>query len=128
MSGGKLYRENIKKAKLDLSEFMILCREQGYFDLADIHTAVFETNGKLTVLPVSTKRPATPEDLGLVPKPAHIKAEVIMDGRILGENLTRMGVNADWLQRELQARGYRGAEEIYLGLCDEQGQLSLYAK
>ena len=128
MSGGRLYRKNMKQAKLDLSEFMILCREQGYFDLADIHTAVFETNGKLTVLPVSTKRPATPADLGLALKPAHIKAEVIMDGRILGENLTRMGVNADWLQRELQARGYRNAKEIYLGLCDENGQLSLYAK
>ncbi len=128
MSSGKLYRKNIKKAKLDLSEFMILCREQGYFDLAEIHTAVFETNGKLTVLPVSTKRPATPEDLGLVPKPANIKAEVIMDGRVMGENLTRMGRNADWLQRELTARGYHSVGEIYLGLCDEQGELSLYAK
>ena len=28
MNGGKLYRNNFKKSKLDLSEFMLLCREQ----------------------------------------------------------------------------------------------------
>ena len=29
MDHGKLYRENFKKAKLDLSEFMVMCRQQG---------------------------------------------------------------------------------------------------
>lgn len=51
MHEGKLYRKNLKKAKLDLSEFMLLCREQGYFDLDEIQTAIFEHNGKLSVLP-----------------------------------------------------------------------------
>ena len=42
---GKLYRENLRKAKLDLSEFIVMCRQQGYFDLASIQTAIFEYNG-----------------------------------------------------------------------------------
>lgn len=54
---GKLYRKNMKKAKLDLSEFLLLCRQAGYFDLSAIQTAVFEYNGKLTILPVSGQRP-----------------------------------------------------------------------
>ena len=58
MENGKLYRSNMKKAKLDLSEFMVMCREQGYFSLSDIHTAVFEYNGKLTILPVSPNAPS----------------------------------------------------------------------
>lgn len=65
MNEGKLYRKNMKKAKLDLSEFMVMCREQGYFDLGNIQTAIFEYNGKLTILPVSTSRPVTPEDMNL---------------------------------------------------------------
>ena len=75
MSDGKLCRENMKKAKLDLSEFMVMCRQQGYFDLSDIQTAVFEFNGRLSILPVSKKRPANPEDLGLSPEPASIQTE-----------------------------------------------------
>ncbi|MBQ8690016.1 MAG: DUF421 domain-containing protein [Clostridia bacterium] len=43
MNNGKLYRNNMKQAKLDLSEFMVLCREQGYFDLNDIQTVIFNT-------------------------------------------------------------------------------------
>lgn len=126
MSNGKLYRKNMKKAKLDLSEFLMMCREEGYFDLNDIQTAVFENNGKLTVLPKSLNRPATPEDLKLNPKEDNINTEIIMDGRILEDNLKRMGLDLTWLNKQLKAQGYRNAKEIYLGLCDKDNQLSLF--
>ena len=128
MNDGKLYRNNLKKAKLDLSEFLTMCREQGYFHLSDIQTAVFEYNGKLTVLPVSENRPATPADLGLSPAPAHIDTELIMDGRVLGENLKRMGLDPVWLDKQLKAQGYRSPREIFLGVCDENHTLSLYPR
>ena len=127
MDDGKIYRENMKKSKLDLSEFMILCREQGYFDLNDIQTAVFEHNGKLTVLPVSNKRPVTPEDIGITPKPARINTEVIMDGRIMSDNLKRMGLELKWLENQLKLQGYNSVKEVFLGVCDEDKNLSLFA-
>ena len=126
MQNGKLYRSNMKKAKLDLSEFMVMCREQGYFNLADIHTAVFEYNGKLTILPVSKKRPATPEDMKLSPQQETLSTEVIMDGRILEENLRRMGLNAAWLDKQLRTQGVHDAKAVFLGLCDAQNKLTLY--
>ena len=127
MNNGKLYRENLKKAKLDLSEFMVMCRQQGYFNLSDIQAAVFEFNGKLSILPVSKKRPANPEDLNLSPAPEFIHTEVIMDGRILDENLKRMGLDDKWLQKQLNAQGYKKAEEVFLALCDENNQLTVFA-
>ena len=127
MNNGKLYRENLKKAKLDLSEFMVMCRQQGYFNLSDIQTAVFEFNGKLSILPVSKKRPANPEDLNLSPAPEFIHTEVIMDGCILDENLKRMGLDDKWLQKQLNAQGYKKAEEVFLALCDENNQLTVFA-
>ena len=56
MNNGKIYKENMKKAKLDLTEFMVLLRQEGYFNLDDVETAIFEYNGRLTVLPVTAKR------------------------------------------------------------------------
>ena len=126
MQNGKLYRSNMKKAKLDLSEFMVMCREQGYFNLADIHTAVFEYNGKLTILPVSKKRPVTPEDMKLSPQQETLSTEVIMDGRILEENLRRMGLNAAWLDKQLRTQGVHDAKAVFLGLYDAQNKLTLY--
>ena len=127
LNNGKLYRENMKKAKLDLSEFMVMCRQQGYFNLNDIQTAVFEFNGKLSILPISKKRPANPEDLNLSPAPEYIQTEVVMDGRILDENLKRMGLDDKWLQKQLTAQGYRKPQEVFLALCDENNQLTLFA-
>ena len=127
MDDGKIYRENMKKAKMDLSEFMTMCREQGYFDLNDIQTAVFEYNGKLTILPNSANRPITPADIELHPEPDHINTEIIMDGRIMGENLKRMGLDLKWLEKQIKAQGYHDAKEIFLGLCDNNNKLSLFA-
>lgn len=128
LCNGKLYRENMKKAKLDLSEFLMLCRRQGYFDLQEIHTAVFEYNGQLTVLPRSAHRPVTPNDLQLSPKPAHIQTEIIMDGRTLADNLKRKNLDSKWLSEQLKSQGYQNPEQIFLGLCDDQNTLTLYPK
>ena len=128
MNDGKLYRQNMKKAKLELSEFLLLCRQEGYFNLNDIQAAVFEYNGKLSILPISTKRPLNPEDMELNPKPEHIGTEIIMDGRVMGDNLKRKGLNDDWLQKELKKQGYRTAKEIFLGICYDENQLTLFPK
>ncbi|MBQ4153916.1 MAG: DUF421 domain-containing protein [Clostridia bacterium] len=126
MNDGKLYRKNMKKAKLDLSEFLVMCRQEGYFNISDIHTAVFEYNGRLTVLPKSAKRPATPTDLKLMCEPESINVEVIMDGRILEENLLRMGFSVKWLEKQLKGKGYNNPKEIFLGLCNQNGELTLF--
>ena len=127
LNGEKLYRKNLKKAKLDLSEFLLLCREQGYFDLSEIQTAIFEHNGKLSILPKAASRPLTPEDMGIEVKSAHIGTEVIMDGRIMGENLVRIGRNEVWLKSELDSMGHKRIEEIFLGIYNtEEDKLSLF--
>ena len=126
MDNGKLYRENMKKAKLELSEFMVLCRQEGYFNLNDIQTAVFEYNGRITILPKSEKRPLTPEDMNITPEKAEICTEIIMDGRIMHENLKRLGLDLTWLDKQLKKQKYDNAKEIYLGICDKNNNLTLF--
>lgn len=128
MDHGKLYHENLKKSKLDLSEFMVLCRQQGYFDLTNIQTAVFEYNGKLTILPVSSQRPATPNDMDLAPEQELLFTELIMDGRVLDDNLNRMGLNRVWLEKQLKASGVQSAEEVFLAACDRNLKFVLFKK
>ena len=126
MSGGKLYRKNFKKAKLDLSEFMVMCRQEGYFNLLDISTAIFEYNGRLTILPKAEKRPVNPGDMNIIPPAESNDTEVIMDGRILEGNLKRLGLDLVWLDKELKRQGYKNAKEIFLGICDNNNQLTLF--
>lgn len=126
LNNGKLYKKNMKKVKLDLSEFLMMCREQGYFDISSIQTAIFECNGKLTVLPLSTDRPVTPTDLNLFPEADSISIEIIMDGHIIDENLKRLGLDQNWLTKKLEEQNYHNSKEIFLGVCDNNKQLTLF--
>lgn len=126
MDQGKLYRENLKKAKLDLNEFLVMCRQQGYFDLTTIQTAIFESNGKLTILPVSTQRPATPSDMNLTPEQEFVFTEFIMDGRVLEHNLKHMGLDRIWLDKQLKQRGISSPQDVFLAACDKNQTLVIY--
>lgn len=128
MDNGKLFYKNLKKAKLDLSEFMVMCRQQGYFDLTNIQTAVFEYNGKLTILPVTSQRPATPKDLNVAPEQELLFTELIMDGRILEENLKRMGLDLTWLDKQLKQRHVHSPKDVILAVCDPNLKFVLYEK
>lgn len=126
MDNGKLYRKNMKKAKLELSEFMVMLRQEGYFNLNDINTAVFEHNGHLTILPKSSKRPITPEDMNISVKQEEINTEIIMDGQIMHENLKRLGFNIEWLEKQLKDQRFKSAKEIYLGICDKDNNVTFF--
>lgn len=128
MDNGKIYRKNMKKAKLELSEFLLMCRQEGYFNINDIQTAVFEYNGKLTILPKSTKRPVIPEDLNISPKKETLNTEVILDGRILHGNLKKLGLDLTWLDKQIKEQKYDNTKEIFLGICDDNNNLSLFPK
>lgn len=127
MNESKIYRKNLKQAKLDLSEFMLLCREQGYFDLDEIQTAIFEHNGKVSILPKAANRPATPDDLKITAKATHIGTEVIMDGCMMTDNLFRMGRDKRWLEKQIKSQGFKDIKEIFLGIYrPEEDKLTLY--
>ncbi|MGN0576245.1 MAG: DUF421 domain-containing protein, partial [Ruminococcus sp.] len=67
MENSKLFPENFKKSKIDLNEFLTLCRVAGYFDISQIDTAVIEPNGRISFLPVEKNRPLTPQDVDISP-------------------------------------------------------------
>lgn len=126
MNNGKLYKENLKKAKLDINEFLVMCREQGYFDLSSIQTALFEYNGKLSILPNSSRRPTIPEDFQLRPKQETLYAEVIMDGKIIDKNLQNMGFDINWLLKQLEQHGIASPKDVFLAVCDKNQNITFY--
>lgn len=126
MDNGKLYRKNFKTAKLDLNEFLVQCRVNGYFNLSDVKTAILESNGKISFLPKSENRPTTPSDFNMTPPPATINVNLILDGRILYENLKNSGHDEMWLQKQLVSQGFEKPEQIFLATLDNQNNLSFY--
>lgn len=126
-SNGKLYEENFRKAKMEINEFLMMSRNSGYFDLATVDTVILEANGKLSFLPKSTERPATPADFNLSPEQEVVFSNIIEDGRIMHENMKYSGVEEEWLKKELKKQNVK-SEDVFLGVCDGNKNLIVYKK
>lgn len=120
---GKIYRENLKKAHMDINELLVSCRTNGYFDLNELNCILLEPNGKLSFLPFATKRPLNPSDMQIVPKEDTLLYNVILDGKIMRRNLIAAGHNEDWLQTQLRSQSVKDVKSVSLAVCDKN---SLY--
>lgn len=128
LDNGKLYRKNFKSSKIDLNDFLMECRINGYFNLGDIQTAILEPNGRVSFLPKALKRPSTPEDLNLSPDQENVVLNVILDGVLLKENLSKTGNNLNWLENNLKKQGINDIKKVFLATCDNQNNLSVYVR
>ena len=125
---GKIIERHLTKAHMDVNDLISQARVQGYFNLADIEYAVLETTGQIAFMPVAGKRPATCEDLGLAPPDPTMTANVILDGRVMHENLIAQGFDETWLRKQLAAQGFESPERVLLASCDRNGTLRIYTK
>lgn len=125
---GRLYEKDLKKAKLDVNEFLSQCRISGYFDLSNLQTIILEPNGKLSFLPKSDQRPLTGQDMSLTIPQEYLVANVIIDGVIMTENLKHTGKNETWLHSQLKSHGVTNATDVFLATCDSNNKLKVYPK
>lgn len=125
-NNGKLYKRNLSKVKIDLNELLSQCRVNGYFSLDDVQTIVFESNGRISILPTAQARPLNPKDMGVTVSKASVQAAVVIDGNIMHENLKHTGNDETWLNRELSKLGYSSAKKIFLALVDGSNKLYIY--
>ena len=122
MQNGVIRKESLRRAMIDLNEFLGQARIAGYFDPNEIETAILENNGQISFLPKSTSRPATPQDLGLAPDPASAWYDLILDGRLMADNLKASGRDESWLQAQLHKAGIGQRHEVFYAACDKQGR------
>lgn len=126
IDNGKLIRSSLKKAKFDINDLLSEARYNGYFNISDIQFAILETNGRISFLPKSDKRPIMPQDLGMKPQQEGICANVIFDGKVMERNLIGAGKNREWLDKQLAAQHVKHVEDVFLGICDENNQLTVF--
>ena len=124
IKNGKVMEDNLAKERMTGQEFLQELRSKKAFNLADVEFAVMETTGDINVSLKADKKPVTSYDLG---KKVASKTEpqtVILDGNILNEGLTNIGLNQGWLKTELENKGV-ALENVFIGQVDSSGDLYL---
>lgn len=124
---GKISKEGMRKARVELDDLLTSARVNGYFNLSDIDYAIMETTGKISFQPVAQKRQLNPKDFNFAPEREGLYINVIMDGHVIDDNLSVAGVTKKELDNMLKAKGDK-LENIFLGTIDINKQLTTYLK
>lgn len=128
IQNGKILEKNLKKVKCDINDMLEEIRAKGFFDLSQVEYAIMEADGDISVLPKSKYRPLTPNDMNIKVNYEGISANVIIDGKIMQENLKLMKKNQKWLMKEIKIKGYKNLDKILLATLDEKEKLVIYEK
>lgn len=124
IKNGKIMEDNLKKEKYTADELLEQLRSQQVFQVTDVEYATLEPSGSLSVLLKKEKQPLTIGDMVHYPGTIKEPQTVIIDGEILNEPLSTMGLNKGWLKEELDKIGVI-VESVFLGQVDSNGQLTV---
>lgn len=125
---GKLLEKGLKKVKFDINDLLEECRGSGYFDISQIEYAVMEANGKISILPKEAYKPVTLADMNLKASQEGLCANIIIDGKIMPQNLQKMNKDEKWLLHELKVKGFKKTDPILLATLDSSDTLRIYER
>lgn len=102
IKNGKIDEKALIKENFTINELQEQLRVNNINSLSDVEYAILETSGQISVIPKSEKRPATPQDFGIYPEKVKIPYDLVVDGRIMGDNLKKLNKDKAWLLQELK--------------------------
>lgn len=128
VENGKIIEKNLVKAGFDVNDLLTELRYAGYFNIEDVQYALEETDGRVSIIPRPSARPATCEDLKITDaKPTLPQSDVIIDGKIMTNNLKSVKKSREWLLEELKKRN-KNHKDILLATSDYDGNLTIMDK
>ncbi|WP_445326991.1 YetF domain-containing protein [Sporosarcina sp. FSL K6-1508] len=126
---GKIVEQSLKKLRLHLNDLSMMLREQSIFSIKDVHYAILETNGQLSVMKKAGEEPATKKDVNApAPPPKYIPTEVIAEGKLTNKNLTELNLTEEWLYEQLKKQGIGKVESIFFAEVQTDGSLHIDMK
>ena len=119
---GKIDERALKKERFTINELEERLRGNNVFNLGDVEYAILETSGDITVIQKPNKRGTIPEDFGILPEYEGIPYDLVIDGKVLEDNLIKIGRDYKWLKKATQKFGIK-PEEALLVTFDGKGQI-----
>lgn len=109
---GKIQEKALIKERFTMNELEERLRSANVMNLGDVEYAILETSGQISVIQKPNKRNVTPEDLQLEVEYEGISYDLVMDGRILNNNLKAIGKDYRWLKKQVNKFGYEPEEAL----------------
>jgi uncharacterized membrane protein YcaP (DUF421 family) len=128
IENGKILEDKLKKQKYNINELLEELRLGGVFNISDVASAILETNGRISIQLKAQKQPATPADFNIPVSQQGLYANVIIDGKILQEQLRLVNHDKAWLINEMMKQNIQSVEQINFASVDSKGNFYIDLK
>ena len=119
---GRIDEQVLKKERVTVNELQERLRGNNVVNIGDVEYAILETSGEVTIIQKPNKRNTTPEDFGIMPDYEGIPYDLVLDGKVMNENLKKIGKNYEWLKKEVGKFNIK-PEEALIVTIDGKGQM-----
>lgn len=114
INNGTIDEKALIKENFTINELQERLRVNNVSSLSDVEYAILETSGQISIIQKSEKRTTTPEDFNIKPQKAMLPYDLIIDGRIMGDNLRKLNKDKDWLFSLLKKHELKAEECLVL--------------
>lgn len=108
--------EELKQLRYNLDDLLAELRQNGYFNLQEIHYAILETDGSLSIVPYTPYEPPTRQDLKIKVEDEPLPMPVILDGVINKSNLKSIGKDIYWLEKKLSHHNIKSHRDVLVAI------------
>lgn len=123
---GKILEKELKTSRLPMGDLMMLLRLQGVFSVKEVHYAVLETNGELSIFKKVSQQPATKQDVkASTTIPKYMPSQIISDGKVVKKNLRELNLTEEWVMNELKKQGIQNVNEVFYAEIETNGSLHI---
>lgn len=120
---GRINEAILRDEMYTLNDLLEQLRNKDMPNIADVEYAILETNGQLSVIPKSNKRPLNPEDMMLKTKYEGLPFDLVVDGYINYNNLKKANLDIKWLEQQLENQGVKNIKDVFFASVDSSGSL-----
>lgn len=98
---GKIDETAMIQENFTINELQERLRVNNISNLGDVEFAILETSGQISVVLKPGKRALRPEDFDIQAGYEGIAYDLVIDGKIMGDNLNKINKNYKWLEKEV---------------------------
>jgi uncharacterized membrane protein YcaP (DUF421 family) len=117
---GIIVEEELRKLRYNLNDLLEQLRLKNFSNIEDIDYAIVETSGQLSVIPKAEKKPVTLKDMNIKANAQHLPVTIIIDGRMISDNLHKIGLSSNWLTNELKKNNIVSSKDVFFAYLNPE--------
>lgn len=122
IENSRIMENEMRRLRYNINDLLEQLRQKNVTDISSVEYAILETSGQLSVILKSDHRPVQPKDMSILPPHEGLPISLIIDGRIIEQNLGQQNISLNWLKNELGLHGIQDYRQVLFACLDSGGK------